>query len=203
LQDALFVFHPEDKAVLENFLKTKNSLWNEALSYHSDWLLQHVKHIVPGPEVLLPHVAAVLNVCGPLLNPTSGWPLFNSHAWEVAANVLENIQRGYYSDPPNSSFYHPSGKDKHGLMRYQCVRGTNAIKGGIHQNVIQWFRAFNASPDFADIWTQNHISHLIDVITLAFTCDVTNLAGSWVNGNNYQHSKDIFRVLPLLKLQKE
>ncbi|KAF8240828.1 hypothetical protein L208DRAFT_1230873, partial [Tricholoma matsutake] len=123
--DTLFIFDPEDKAVLENFLKTKNLSWNEALLYHSDWLLQHVKHIIPGPEVLLPHVAAVLNVYGPLFDPTLGQPLFNSHALEVAGNVLENIWRGYCSDPPNISFYYPHGKDKHGLMRYQCVRGTN------------------------------------------------------------------------------
>jgi hypothetical protein len=173
LRDALFVFDPEDKVVLENFLKTKNSSWNEALSYHSDWLLQHVKRIVPGPEVLLPRVAAVLDSYGPLLDPTSGQPLFNSRAWEVAANVLENIRRGYYSDPPNISFYYPRGKDKHGLMRYRCVRGTNAIEGGIHQNIIRWFGTFNASPDFAvellRDYTLTHnlkVSHFLPFVTI-------------------------------------
>jgi hypothetical protein len=54
-----------------------------------------------------------------------------------------------------------------------------------------------------DIWTQNRISHLLDVLASAFTCNIANFSGSWVNGNNYQRSKEVFGVLPLPKSQKE
>lgn len=149
LRNAIFLFDPEDKAIIEEFLQKQNISWESMLCCHSDWILRRVKRIVPSPEELLSHVAKVLHSYGPLLDPKTGNPLFNQQAWEVATNVLENIRRGYYSDPPNIPFYYSRGKDKNGLMRYRCVHGTNAIEGGIHQNVIRWFGSFNASPDFA------------------------------------------------------
>ena len=33
-------------------------------------------------------------------------PLFNTAAWAKAQNVLEEIRKGYASDPPGSVFYH-------------------------------------------------------------------------------------------------
>ena len=77
---------------MEGFLKTQNAFWDKTLLYHSDWLLQRVKRIVPSPEVLLPRVATVLYAYGPLLDPKSGQPLFSKRAWEIAVNVLENIR---------------------------------------------------------------------------------------------------------------
>ncbi|KAM6501786.1 hypothetical protein JOM56_001763 [Amanita muscaria] len=233
LRDAIFLFDPEDKAAVEEFLQAQNSSWDETLLYHPDWLLQRVKRIVPSPEVLLPRVATVIHAYGPLLDPKSGQPLFNNRAWEIAANVLENLRRGYYSDPPNIPFYYCRGKDKNGLMRYRCIRGTNAIEGGIHQNIIRWFGAFNASPDFAvellrdytlihnlkvgilnrtgvpyrgsyDVWTQNRISHLLDNLTMSFMPDASIFGpGGWVNGNKYQRTQEMFGVLPLPKSQKD
>lgn len=149
LSDAFFLFDTEDRANVTTVLKQKGRSWEEALRYNSDWVLRRVKRIVPGPEELVPRVAKVIYSYGPLLDPKSSQPLFNRRAWEVAANVLENLRRGYYSDPPNIPFYYPCGKDKYDLLKYRCVRGTNTIEGGIHQNIIRWFGAFNASPDFA------------------------------------------------------
>ena len=62
---------------------------------------------------------------------------------------MENIRRGFYSDPPGHQLYFATGPDKYGLPTYKCRRDTNAIEGGVHQNVIRWFGAFNAAPDFA------------------------------------------------------
>jgi hypothetical protein len=53
----------------------------------------------------LPHVAKVIDVYGPLKDVKMDLPLFNDRAWEIAANALENIHHGYYSDPPNVKLY--------------------------------------------------------------------------------------------------
>jgi hypothetical protein len=108
-----------------------------------------VKRFVPPPEELLPCVSRVIQVYGSLKDAKTGLPLSMTRAWEIAENVLENIRRGYYSDPPNIKLYFIQGLDKYGLMCYKCFHGTSSIEGGVHQNIIQWFGAFNASPEFA------------------------------------------------------
>jgi hypothetical protein len=85
---------------------------------------------------------------GLLKDSTTGQPLFNDKAWEISDTILENIQRGYYSDPPNIPLYYSHPCDKYGLLRYKCCHSTTSIEGGVHQNIICWFGAFNAAPDF-------------------------------------------------------
>ena len=149
LRDAFFLLDPEDRAILDAFLESRGVSWDSMVRYHPRWLFQRCKRFVPPPEELLPHVAKVIEVYGPLKDAKTDLPLFNDRAWEIAANALENIRRGYYSDPPNVKLYFTRGRDKYGLMRYKCCRGTNSIEGGIHQNIIRWFGAFNAGPEFA------------------------------------------------------
>lgn len=149
LRDAFFIPDAEDKAILEAFLLSKDVTWDSMVLYHSHWLWQRVRRFVPAPDELLARVSKVIMTFGPLKDAVTGFPLFNEKAWETSENVLENIRRGYYSDPPNIQLYFSNGYDKYGLLRYRCCRGTNGIEGGIHQNIIRWFGAFNASPDFA------------------------------------------------------
>ncbi|KAG6836301.1 hypothetical protein H0H93_009317 [Arthromyces matolae] len=149
MRNAFFLYDPEDKAAVEAFLATKGITWDKMLLYHSHWLFQRVKRYVPPPEELLPRVSQVLQTFGPLKDAKTGAPLFNQKCWEIATNALENIRRGFYSDPPNVTLYYPQKPDKFGLSRYRCCRGTNGIEGGVHQNIIRWFGSFNAAPDLA------------------------------------------------------
>jgi len=149
LRNAFFQYDPEDKANMESFLESRGLTWDYMLKSHPEWILQRVKRFVPPPEELLPRVGKVLYDFGPLLCAKSNQPVFNNKAWEVSPNVLENIRRGYYSDPPKAKLYYVNGRDKYGLLTYRCCRGMNAIEGGVHQNIIRWFGAFNAAPDFA------------------------------------------------------
>src|SRR5258707_13221671 len=70
-----------------------------ALRYHSTWLLRHVRRIVPKAEDLLSRITRGLYDFGPMLCAKSRLPVFNSAAWHVSKNVLENIHCGLYSDP--------------------------------------------------------------------------------------------------------
>ncbi|KAG6848519.1 hypothetical protein H0H93_016335 [Arthromyces matolae] len=227
LRDAFFLYDEEDKAEIEAFLATKGVKWDYMLQYHPHWLFQRVKRYVPPPEDLLPRVTQVIQAFGPLKDAKTGTPLFNEKCWDIAKNALENIRRGYYSDPPGVTLYYPRKRDKFGLQRYRCCRGTPGIEGGVHQNIIRWFGSFNASPDFAlellrdyalyhnlkvgtynrtgvpymgsfDIWTRNQISQLLDSLSTRFSSNVPNFGpGGWVNGNNFARSTEVFGILPI------
>jgi hypothetical protein len=84
-----------------------------------------------------------------LKDSVTGQPLFNDASWEKAKNVIENVQMGCYSDLPGISLYTVHGTDPNGLALYRCLRGTNDVKGSVHQNIVKQFGSYNASPWFA------------------------------------------------------
>ncbi|KAG6896938.1 hypothetical protein C0992_005144 [Termitomyces sp. T32_za158] len=139
---------------------------------------------------------------GPLKDAKTGMPLFNHRCWEIAKNALENIRRGYYSDPPGVTLYYAGKRDKFGLLRYRCCRGTNAIEGGVHQNMIRWFGAFNATPEFALELLRDYVLYhnlkLLDVVSTRFSSKPPDFyPGGWVNGDNFVRSTEVFGILPL------
>lgn len=149
LRDALFLPDPADKAAVEDVLRKRDVSWNTMVLSKSDWVWRRVRRFVPKPQVLFERVSEVLQTYGPIKDATTGQPLFNDAAWERARTVLENIRLGYYSDPPGIRLYSATGMDKDGLTIYRCVRGTNNVEGGVHQNIAKRFGSYNASPRFA------------------------------------------------------
>ncbi|KAG1786521.1 uncharacterized protein HD556DRAFT_1506943 [Suillus plorans] len=130
LRDAIFLPDPEDLAAVEEVLVKKNTCFRQMVLTNSDWVWQRIKRLVPPPEILAPRVAEVLQTYGPLKDAVTGQPLFNDASWEKAC---------LYSDPPGHHFYTLQRTDKLGLNIYWCSRGTNNVKGGIHQNIIRRF----------------------------------------------------------------
>ena len=149
LSAALFIPNAEDRAAVEAVLLRANISYASKLASAPKWVLRRVRRHVPPPEILLARVSAVLKTFGPLKDAQTGAPLFNTAAWDITKNVLENIRRGYYSDPPNVQLYYEVGEDRHGLKLYRCCRGTNSVEGGVHQNLIRRFTSFNVSTRFA------------------------------------------------------
>ncbi|KAJ3501690.1 hypothetical protein NLJ89_g9226 [Agrocybe chaxingu] len=213
LRDAFFLLDPDDEANIKAFLESKGVTWKYMMQGHQEWLFKRA--------------------FGPLKDTQVKQPLFTKRAFEIAENVLDDIQRGFYSDPPGIQLYYFQGKDKNGLSVYKCCRGTNAIEGGVHQNIVRWFGAFNAGPDFAveilrdyrlyhnlrvgylnrtggayqgsfDIWTRNQISQLVDILATRFTSLPPGFGpGGWVNGNYYVNSPEVFGILPANERQRE
>lgn len=135
----MFLPDLEDKAAIEEVLNPRGVTWVNMVRYHPTWIWKRARRYVPAAEELRPRVFAVLSKFGPLKDAKTGEPLFNDEAWKIAENVLENIRRGLYSDPPGVQLYYIRNQDRFGLWRYRCVRGTNGIEGGIHQNIIRCF----------------------------------------------------------------
>jgi hypothetical protein len=175
LSAAIFIPNPEDKAAMEAVSKKQGTSWSLKLQSKPHYVLKRVRQYVPPPEILLPHVSAVIKTFGSLKDATTKQPLFNEQACEITQNILENVQHGYYSDPPNIQLYYKTGHNKHGLTLYRCCQGTNDVEGGIHQNLIWWFTSFNMSPchnmqvnSFVIGCSDNHW-HLAQVGTLNHT----------------------------------
>ncbi|TFY83708.1 hypothetical protein EWM64_g291 [Hericium alpestre] len=223
LRDAIFIPDPEDKAAVEDELQRCGTSFKAMFLSHPEWILRRMKRHVPEPETLVSRISEVLFTYGPLKDAKTGQPLFNDAAWDTVRNVLENICRGYYSDLPGLSLYFVRGHDKDSLLLYRSLHGTNHVEGGVHQNIIQCFSAYNASPEFAvnllrdyslchnlwvgtynwtgapyqgsyDIWQCNRIAQLMD-LTEDSIDHPEELRSSWVNIWDYKESEESFGIL--------
>ncbi|KAG6379505.1 hypothetical protein JVT61DRAFT_9996 [Boletus reticuloceps] len=211
LSAAIFLTNTNDKRAVEEVLRAQNMTYSAKLKSRPEWVLTRVRRYVPPPEILYSRVASVVKTYGPLQDTTTGQPLFNDKAWDVTKNILEHVRKGYYSDPPDVPLYFEVGKDAHGLTLYRCCRGTNNVEGGVHQNLICCFTSFNVSTRRAvgtqnrtgqryighfDIPLKNCIAELRERTSHALHQDVGAGYGKWVNGNDYEHTKEIFGILP-------
>lgn len=97
----------------------------------------------------------------------SGRTLFDSLAWKQAPSILKTVQLGHVSDPPGVQLYYKTKRlDRYGLTVYRCIRGTNSLEGGVHQNLIRKFGSFGAGPELANaMLTEYRLRHNIDVGT--------------------------------------
>lgn len=149
LRDALLLPDPDDKAAVEAVVAKRDLTFDQVVLLSPKWTWKRVRRLAPAPHVMHARVSAVFQAYGPLKDCKTGQPVFNEAAWNLAENTLENIRNGYYSDPPGIQLYMVIGQDKDGLTKYTCLRGTNSVEGGIHQNIRFRFGSYNASPRFA------------------------------------------------------
>ncbi|KAL9536923.1 hypothetical protein MBANPS3_012247 [Mucor bainieri] len=85
--------------------------------------------------------------------------------WKRIKSVLKTVRLGHASDPPGVQLYYKTGhKDDLGLTLYRCVRGTNFLEEGVHQNLMRKFGSFNAGPELGDaMLAEYRLRHNIDV----------------------------------------
>ena len=183
LRDAIFIPDEEDKAMVSRVLQGKHVGFEEMVLRDPVWVWRRVRRYVPPPEVLFQRVKLVLQIYGPLKDAITGQPLFNDSCWDKVVSVLENIQMGYYSDPPNIALYITQGLDSNGLTIFKCLRGTNHVEGGVHQNIAKRFGSYNTSPRFAVNLLRDYcLSHNPKVRPTSWTLYymiVTNFLSGW------------------------
>jgi hypothetical protein len=110
--------------------------------YSVDFFRELVERQILPPRQLCWRVRAVYVEFGNRVCSKSGKALFGKHAWEKANNILREILKGHWSDPPGFSFYTArlgvDGQPKtnqHGLQLLDCNRGTNDVKNDHKQHV--------------------------------------------------------------------
>jgi hypothetical protein len=166
--DSLFIMDEEDKKAVEEVLIKNGESWELKMKYDRSWVLKRVKRKVAPPQVLLPLLKALFLSFGPLKCPKSKRTLFDHTTWKKAVRVLKTVQLGHVSDPPGVQLYYKTGKtDKDGLTLYRCIRGTNSLEGGVHQNLVRKFGSFGAGPELADaMLTEYRLRHNLNVGTV-------------------------------------
>jgi hypothetical protein len=141
LRDAIFLPDPQDRARIIAWGASQKPhpwTWDYMVRTRPQWVWKHCKRIIPPPEQLYDLVEAVFRTYGPLKDAKTGLPLFNSAAWAVSKNILDLVQKGFVSDPPDIALYFQIGVDNlcGGLPIYRCFRGTNNTEGGVHRHLV-------------------------------------------------------------------
>ncbi|CEP11895.1 hypothetical protein [Parasitella parasitica] len=173
--ESLFTIDENDKeSIIRAFELEKRKdpnfphTWESKMKYDRTWLWKRVRRKVAPPHVLLPLLKSLFLSFGPLKCSKSGRALFDKKSWEQATSVLKTVQLGHVSDPPDVQLYVKTGKkDKFKLTLYRCIRGTNSLEGGVHQNLIRKFGSFGAGPELANaMLTEYRLRHNTDVGSL-------------------------------------
>jgi hypothetical protein len=197
-RDALFILDNEDKANVEAMLTKKDLTINQMILKSPEWVFDHVKRLIPRPDILHQRVFEVFQTFGPMKDAITSQPLFSSAAYAQAELMLENISLGHYSDPPGINLYMERGRDVDGLPIYRCLRGTNSVEGGIHQNIAKRFGSYNASPRFAVNLLRDYcLIHNLKVSSNHFAGDnESELTGKMILGWYIKpHRKALPRIL--------
>jgi hypothetical protein len=124
--------------------------------YSVDFFRELVERQILPPRQLYWRVRAVYVEFGNRVCSKSGKPLFGKYAWEKANNILREILKGYWSDPPGFSFYTArlgvDGQPKtnqYGLQLLDCNRGTNDVEND-HKQYVTTFGTWHTGIQMSD-----------------------------------------------------
>jgi hypothetical protein len=154
--DTLLIPDETDKKAVESVLAKQNIDWNTKRAKDPDWLWKRVRRYIPRKEVLHPILKEFFECWGKVICSVHKIPLFNEESWKKANAVLQDVQRGWLSDPESIPLYVVNGSDQNGLTVYHCLRGTNSVEGAIHNPIWRAFAALKASPELADALTADY-----------------------------------------------
>ncbi|KAL7547330.1 hypothetical protein ACHAWF_010649 [Thalassiosira exigua] len=131
-QNALFVWNRSKLEELENEMQNDGmtEAQIEAARYYNGRFHQScIERTIPSPKLLYWRVRAVFVMHGSSIDSKSGKPQFNDDAWSKANNLLEEILRGYYLDPPGEQMYTMKlnldgsvKRNKYGKEKIECSR---------------------------------------------------------------------------------
>jgi len=100
---------------------------------------RRVRRFFPALVILQEHLKGLFNQFGPVLDASTGQPLFNAAAKEAARNVLDLAAGGWLSDPPGVGKCVLRRRNRNGLPLWLCFRGTNSTEGSVHQMLFTTF----------------------------------------------------------------
>jgi len=152
LRDAFFVLNDEDLEECFEVLRDKRGMSDEmiakSMAYDFKWYLRRVRRLVPSPNDLEKRYMTVYEAHKDIICQKSGKKLFETReAVAQHKSTLKHIRRNCLSDIPHVTYYTPLKRDKYGLMRWRCHRGTSQNEG-LHQKLRQLVRGFSNSPRF-------------------------------------------------------
>eukprot|EP00986_Skeletonema_menzelii_P010611 scaffold5229_cov137-Skeletonema_menzelii.AAC.3 len=152
LRDAMFVLNDDDLEECLEVLREKRGKSDEEIAkmmaHDFGWFLRRVRRLVPSPRDLEKRYMEVYDAHKDIICQKSGKKLFGTkEAIAQHRSTLKHIRRNCISDIPFVTYYTPLKRDKDGLMRWRCHRGTSQNEG-LHQKLRQLIRGFSNSPRF-------------------------------------------------------
>ncbi|KAJ7664030.1 hypothetical protein DFH06DRAFT_1394036 [Mycena polygramma] len=146
LRDAIFVPDKIDKARVEAVLKKKKITWDQAVRSKSDWVWQGVRRYAPPPSVMEPILKKLFSSHADLeCTKKKNLKLFDEDCRKAADAILDDVRKGWVSDPPGVALYNRMRTDGAGLDIWHCIRGTSNLEGSVHGPVRKRFGSLGAS----------------------------------------------------------
>ncbi|KAJ7676813.1 hypothetical protein DFH06DRAFT_942686, partial [Mycena polygramma] len=146
LRDAILVPDKIDKARVEAVLKKKKITWDQAVRSKSDWVWQRVRRYAPPPSVMEPILKKLFSSHADLeCTKKKNLKLFDDDCRKAADAILDDVRKGWVSDPPGVALYNRMRTDGAGLDIWHCIRGTSNLEGSVHGPVRKRFGSLGAS----------------------------------------------------------
>jgi hypothetical protein len=150
LRDAILQMDMNDHEKVSQVLLSKGQDFETIMRYNPSYLWARIRRVIPHPMALYPKVVEVFNAHMDVVDQKTGMKLFNLEARKQAKSILELVAKGVLSDPHDVQLYYYLRTDADGLPIYRCIRGTNSLEGGVHQNIHRNFASYNAGPQLAN-----------------------------------------------------
>jgi hypothetical protein len=145
LRDVLLVPDKIDKARVEAVLKKNGKTWEQAVRSKPDWIWDRVRRYVPPPDVVEPVLKKLFDTHSNLKCSRRNIRLFDSDTHKAVAALIEDVRKGWVSDPAGYALYNRLRTDKYGLDIWHCIRGTSGLEGSVHMPVRSRFGSLGAS----------------------------------------------------------
>jgi hypothetical protein len=145
LRDALLLPDKIDKARVEAVLKKDGKTWDQAVRSKPDWVWDRVRRYLPPPDSLEPVLKKLFDTHRDLKCSRRNIRLFDDDTRKAAAAMIEDVRKGWVSDPAGYALYNRLRTDKNGLDIWHCIRGTSGLEGSVHMPVRSRFGSLGAS----------------------------------------------------------
>ncbi|KAF7369576.1 hypothetical protein MVEN_00288100 [Mycena venus] len=148
LQDAILVPDKIDRAMVEAVLKKAGITWAQAVRSKPEWVWERVRRYIPPAEYLILVLETLFKTHADAICSTHGIKLFNAETHKAAQLMLEDVRRGWLSDPAGVAVYNRLRTDKNGLTIWHDIRGTNSLEG-FHRILRDRFGSLGASVELS------------------------------------------------------
>ncbi|KAJ7145231.1 hypothetical protein C8R46DRAFT_1045557 [Mycena filopes] len=149
LRDAIFVPDKIDKARVEAVLKKGGITWNQGIRSKPDWIWERVRRYIPPPDQLEPILKKLFTTHADLECAKRKIRLFDEKCRKAADAMLEDVRKGWVSDPAGLGIFNRLRTDRNGLPVWHSIRGTNTVEGGVHMPLKRHFKSLGASVEMS------------------------------------------------------
>ncbi|CAM9724078.1 unnamed protein product [Pylaiella littoralis] len=132
LRDACFLVNRDDIQQVEMVLEARGMTPEHVQQVKErNWalFLRSCRRLVPPPDELCERFDRVIEEFGGCVDNDSREVILRPKAMKAVRLLRKHIVSGCLSDPNGMAMSYAIGKNKGGLTKYRCVRGTNDVEG--------------------------------------------------------------------------